>query len=81
VVLTSEKTRTAACATYRPGAAVWVHRGGRWRPGIVLSASARAVTVRYRPTDSRGAGVDTATAIDLQHRGTVDALLDQAVRW
>jgi hypothetical protein len=63
---------------YRPGDPVWVLRAGNWRPGVVLFASPRAATVRSRPTDAAGFGVDTALAGDLAHRDTVDELLDQA---
>jgi hypothetical protein len=55
-------TGLAAADSYRPDDPVWVHRAGRWRPGRVERSSSLAVTVRYRPTDQRGTGVDTVTA-------------------
>ena len=55
----------------RPGLRVWVLRAGAWRPGIVLSASPKAATVRYRPADGPGTGVDTVTfgslSVRLEH--------------
>jgi hypothetical protein len=66
----------AAADTYHSGDLVWVHRTGHWRPGRVLQASARAVMVRYRPTDQRGTGVDTVTAEYLAARVENDRLLD-----
>ena len=48
-------------ADCQPGLRVWVLRSGAWRPGIVLTCSPIAVTVRYRPTGGPGTGVDTVT--------------------
>jgi hypothetical protein len=62
---------------YRAGERVWVHRSGTWRPGIVLHASLKAVTVRYRPADSRGTGVDTVTGYSLAVRDDDDPYLDR----
>lgn len=45
--------------SYRPGDPVWVYRGGDWRSGEVLQASAAAIAVRYRLTGNQGTGVDT----------------------
>jgi hypothetical protein len=75
-----QRTGAADRGAYRPGDPVWVLRAGSWRPGVVLFASPRAATVRYRPTDATGFGVDTAVPGDLAHRDTVDELLDQAPR-
>jgi hypothetical protein len=61
---------------YPRGAKVWVFRSGSWRPGVVLSSSAKAVIVRYRPTDSRGTGVDTVMADNLAPRDDVDPYVD-----
>jgi hypothetical protein len=61
---------------YPRGAKVWVFRSGSWRPGIVLSSSPKAVIVRYRPTDSRGTGVDTVMADNLARRDDVDPYVD-----
>lgn len=61
--------------SYRAGQAVWVFRGS-WRPGVVLSASSRAVMVRYIPAAGRGTGVDTAFAADLASRDDVDPAID-----
>jgi hypothetical protein len=61
---------------YRPADRVWVYRGGAWRSGIVEVASARAATVTYRPTSSRGTAVDTMVARYLLPRSEPDPLLD-----
>jgi hypothetical protein len=66
----------AAADTYHSGDKVWVLRTGRWRPGRVLEASARAVMVRYRPTEQAGTGVDTVTAECLAARVGNDRALD-----
>ena len=63
--------------TYRHADKVWVYRDRAWCPGVVETASARAVTVTYRPEKSRGTGVDTLTAAYLLPRDDVDPLLDQ----
>jgi hypothetical protein len=44
---------------YPLGARVWVFSAGSWRPGVVLSATAKAASVRYRPADGWGTAVDT----------------------
>jgi len=62
---------------YRPGERVWVHRAGSWRPGVVLSSSTKAVTVRYRPSESRGTGVDTVTGDSIAARDDDDGFLDR----
>jgi hypothetical protein len=61
---------------FNPGERVWVYRAGAWRPGVVLHSSAQAVTVRYRPADGRGTGVDTVTAHSLASRDDEDPFLD-----
>jgi hypothetical protein len=61
---------------YARGAKVWVFRSGSWRPGVVLSSSPKAVIVRYRPTDSRGTGVDTVMADNLAQREEIDPYVD-----
>jgi hypothetical protein len=63
-------------ADYRPGQRIWVHRAGSWRPGIVLYGSPQAVTVRYRPADGAGTGVDTVTSRSLAVRDDNDPCLD-----
>lgn len=57
-----------AANRYAKGSPVWVYRGGRWRPGRILAASAAAATVRYRPVDTRGTAVDTVLAVCLVRR-------------
>ncbi|MDT5028080.1 MAG: hypothetical protein QOE61_4506 [Micromonosporaceae bacterium] len=47
------RAQTAPADAYHAGQAVWVYRGS-WRPGGVLSASSRAVMVRYTPAAGRG---------------------------
>jgi hypothetical protein len=61
--------------SYHSGQPVWVYRGS-WRPGVVLTASAQAVTVRYRPYAGRATGVDTVFRLDLQARDEPDRVLD-----
>jgi hypothetical protein len=65
----------APSASYHPGQPVWVYRGS-WRPGVVLTASAQAVTVRYRPSAGRATGVDTVFGLDLHTREEPDPVLD-----
>lgn len=62
--------------SYQPSDPVWVYRGGTWRAGVVETASARAATVTYRPSGSRGTGVDTLTAQYVLPRADIDPLLD-----
>jgi len=64
---------------YDPGERVWIHRAGSWRPGVVLHSSPNAVTVRYRPAEGRGTGVDTVSGGDfLVAREEEDPFLDRA---
>lgn len=63
---------------FGPGDRVWVHRSGSWRPGIVMYSSTTAATVRYRPAEGRGTGVDTVTAVSLAVRDEDDPYLDRA---
>jgi hypothetical protein len=61
---------------YRAGARVWVHLDGAWRPAVVLYATARAVTVRFRDRTD-GTSVDTVTPGHVRAGRTEhDALLD-----
>jgi hypothetical protein len=60
-----------------PGQRVWVHRAGTWRPGIVLSWSSKAATVRYRMGDGPGTGVDTVTFASLGARDEHDVCDDE----
>lgn len=53
---------------YRKGDPVWVNRDGTWCPGVVESASSRAVTATYQPNDSSGTMVDTVVARHVQAR-------------
>jgi hypothetical protein len=62
--------------SYRPADPVWVYRGGTWCAGVVEVASSRAATVTYRPSSSRGTGVDTLTAQYLLPRDDRDPFLD-----
>jgi hypothetical protein len=64
---------------YEPGQRIWVYRAGTWRPGVVLHRSARAVTVRYRPADGPGTGVDTVTARSLKLRVDDDPGIDDPI--
>jgi hypothetical protein len=65
--------------SYQPADPVWVYRGGTWRAGIVEKSSTRAATVTYRPTNTRGTGVDTLTAQYLYTRVDNDPVLDRPV--
>ncbi|MFC3502734.1 hypothetical protein ACFOOK_17375 [Micromonospora krabiensis] len=60
------------------GARVWVRRDGSWRPGIVLCSNASAATVRYRPAETIGTGVDTVVPRSLRPRHDDDPYLDKA---
>lgn len=71
-----EPADAPAPADYRPGQRIWVHRAGSWRPGIVLYRSPQAVTIRYRPADGAGTGVDTVTSRSLAVRDDNDPCLD-----
>ena len=64
---------------YEPGQRIWVHRAGSWRPGVVLHRSPRAVTIRYRPADGPGTGVDTVTARSLTLRDDDDPGIDDPI--
>ncbi len=66
----------APASTYRPADPVWVHRDGAWRPGVVESASARAVMATYRRTGG-GTVVDTMSAEYVAARTTADLYLDR----
>jgi hypothetical protein len=68
--------RALGSEDFRPGQPVWVHRAGAWRPGVVLHRSTQAVTVRYRPADGPGTGVDTVTSRSLADRSDADPFLD-----
>lgn len=67
----------APADSYQHADPVWVYRADSWRAGVVEAASPQAVTVTYRPSDSRGTGVDTLTAAYLVPREDTDPLLDQ----
>lgn len=62
---------------YPRGARVWVFCSGSWRPGVVLSSSEKAASVRYRPTDGRGTAVDTVMAHKLVVRDVDDPDVDR----
>ncbi|MBX6751520.1 MAG: hypothetical protein IRY85_17980 [Micromonosporaceae bacterium] len=64
---------------YPRGARVWVFSAGSWRPGVVLSASAKAASVRYRPTDGRGTAVDTVLPHKLVPRDEDDPYVDKPI--
>jgi hypothetical protein len=65
--------------SYRPADPVWVYRGGTWCAGIVEACSPRAAMVTYRPSGTRGTGVDTIFAHDVVARAEPDPLLDSAL--
>jgi hypothetical protein len=62
---------------YATGQWVWVFRSEAWHPGIVISSSAQAAVVRYRPTPSCWTAVDTVMAHNLVHREDADPDVDQ----
>jgi len=64
---------------YPRGARVWVFSAGSWRPGVVLSASAKAASVRYRPTEGRGTAVDTVLPHKLVPRDEDDPYVDTSI--
>lgn len=67
----------APADSYRRLDPVWVYRAQGWHAGVVERSSPLAVTVTYRPPDTRGTGVDTLTAAYLLPREDEDPLLDQ----
>lgn len=64
---------------YARGARVWVYSSGAWRPGVVLSSSAKAASVRYRPTDGRGTAVDTVLPHKIAPRDDDDPYMDRPI--
>ena len=62
---------------YRRDDPVWVYREGAWRPGVVESASGRAVMATYRFAGGRGTVVDTMAAEFVLARDAADAQLDR----
>lgn len=72
-----DPAEVAPTDSYRPADPVWVFKGGGWRAGIVESVSPRAATVTYRPSNSRGTGVDTLTARYMLARQDADPMLDR----
>ncbi|GGM54381.1 hypothetical protein ACFFX1_50915 [Dactylosporangium sucinum] len=75
----SAPTRPAESQTFSPGDRVWIPKSGVRRAGIVVCSSPDAATVRYRPTEGRGTGVDTVTAEDVTTRSDADPLLDSTL--
>lgn len=73
-----DPSEVTATNNYRPHDPVWVYRLGAWRSGVVDGASTRAAIVTYRPSDTRGTGVDTVMARDIVARTDVDPHLDRA---
>lgn len=67
----------APADTYHRADPVWVYRADQWHAGVVEASSPYAVTVTYRPPDTRGTGVDTLTAAYLLPRHDEDPVLDQ----
>ena len=68
-----DPAEVAPADSYRKADPVWVYRDG-WRAGVIEAASARAVTVTYRPGAHRGTGVDTFTASYVTRRADADPL-------
>jgi diguanylate cyclase (GGDEF)-like protein len=63
--------------TYQPADPVWVFRHGAWHPGVVESASRRAVMATYRRNAGAGTVVDTMGAECVLERAGTDPQLDQ----
>jgi hypothetical protein len=68
--------RAVPVDAYQVGQRVWVYRNSAWRPGVVLTISSQALTVRYRPGQGRGTGVDTVTGASVAARTDADPVLD-----
>lgn len=62
--------------TYQPADPVWVYRHGAWHPGVVESASRRAVMATYRRNAGAGTVVDTMGAECVLARAGADPQLD-----
>jgi diguanylate cyclase (GGDEF)-like protein len=75
-----DPVEVAPAGTYRRNDPVWVYREGAWRPGVVESASHRAVMATYRHTESTGTVVDTMTAEYVLVRHAADTQLDRQAR-
>ena len=71
-----DREQVPAAGTYRAGEPVWVHRHGRWNPGTVREASARAVLVDYHVVGQRGSLTDTVMDLHVMRRDDPDPLLD-----
>ena len=71
-----DPAEVAPTDSYHKADPVWVYRSEGWRPGVIEVASARAVTVTYRPTAALGTGVDTFTADCVTKRADEDPALD-----
>jgi diguanylate cyclase (GGDEF)-like protein len=67
----------APAGTYKRNDPVWVYRQGAWRPGVVESASHRAVMATYRSAAGSGTGVDTMTPEYVLARHATDPQLDR----
>jgi diguanylate cyclase (GGDEF)-like protein len=67
----------APAGGYHQSDPVWVHRHGTWLPGIVESASRRAVMATYRRNPAAGTVVDTMGAECVMARTSFDAHLDR----
>ncbi len=63
--------------TYQRADRVWVFRHGAWHPGVVESASRRAVMATYRRNVGAGTVVDTMGAECVLERAGTDPQLDQ----
>lgn len=63
--------------TYQRADRVWVFRHGAWYPGVVESASRRAVMATYRRNGGAGTVVDTMGAECVLERTGADPQLDQ----
>ncbi|OLB79087.1 MAG: hypothetical protein AUI14_11485 [Actinobacteria bacterium 13_2_20CM_2_71_6] len=66
-------------SAYQRNDPVWVYRDGAWRPGVVESASYRAVMATYRHAGGTGTVVDTMTAEYVLARDADDAQLDRRI--
>ncbi len=68
-----------ATENYLPDDPVWVYHEGAWRPGIIVTSSARAATISFRLVDGAATAVDTVPAPYVLARFEPDPLLDRGL--
>lgn len=73
-----DRDRVPSAETYQAGQPVWVHRHGRWNPGLVREASPVAVLVEHHIPGQRGRLTDTVMELNLIGRDDPAPLLDSS---